>query len=148
MPPQDENNKALDYYDNLDQDTEMVSSQDTVPMSSQDTTPMSSQETALMFSQESKAITPTSSQELATQETTMPSLETATGATILNAADEVHMEDETCLEGPMLKCSLQEERALLNPLLAESLDHLENVPLGYLTLIEARISEIRRIKMS
>ena len=83
-----------------------------------------------------------------TQETTMPSLETATGATILDATDKAHMEDETCLEGPMLKCSLQEERALLNPLLAESLDHLEDVPLGYLTLIEAHISEIRRIKAS
>ena len=109
---------------------------------------MSSQETAPMSSQESKATAPTSSQESATQETTMPSLETATGATILDTADKAHMEDETCLEGPTLKCSLQEERVLLNPLLAESLDHLEDVPLGYLTLIEARISEIRRIKAS
>ena len=47
----------------------------------------------------------------------MPSLETATGTTILDATDEAPLEDETCLEGPTLKCSLQEERVLLNPLL-------------------------------
>ena len=70
------------------------------------------------------------------------------GTTILDAADETNMEDDTCLEGPTLKCSLQEERALLNPLLAKSLNHLEDVPLGYLTLIEAHISEIWRIKAS
>ena len=149
MPPQDENDEALDYYDNLDQDSEMASSsQGMVPMSSQDTAPISSQETVPMSSQESKATTPTSCQESVTQDTAMPSLETATGATILDAADEINMEDETCLEGPMLKCSLQVERVLLNPLLAESLDHLENVPLGYLTLIEALINKIQRIKSS
>ena len=49
---------------------------------------------------------------------------------------------------PVLKCSLQEERVLLNPLLAESLDHLKDMPLGYLSLIEARINKIRRIKAS
>ena len=92
-PPWDENDEALDYYDNLDQDS------DTAPASSQETVPMSSQE--------SKATAPTSSQESVTEET-MPSLETATGATILDATDEINMEDETCLEGPTLKCSLQE----------------------------------------
>ena len=147
-PPWDENNEVLDYYNDVNQDTEMVSSQETVLMSSQDTTPTSSQETVPMSSQESKATAPTSSQESMTRETSMPSLETATGTTILDAADQAPMEDEACLEGPMLKCSLQEERALLNPLLAESLDHLEDVPLGYLTLIKAHINEIRRIKAS
>ena len=58
------------------------------------------------------------------------------------------MEDESCLEGPTLKCSLQEERALLNPLLAESLDHLEDMSPGYQTLIEACIQEIQRIRVS
>ena len=29
-PPQDENNEVLDYYDDVDQDTEMASSQETV----------------------------------------------------------------------------------------------------------------------
>ena len=147
-PPWDENNEEVNYYDDVDQDTEMTSSQETMPMSSQDTAPVSSQETAPMSSQESKATAPVSSQELMTPETSMPSLETATDATILNAPDEALMEDETCLEGPTLKCSLQEEQALLNPLLAESLDHLKDVPLGYLTLIEAHINEIRRIKAS
>ena len=148
-PPRDENDEVLDYYDNLDQDSEMASSsQGIVPMSSQDTTPMSSQETAPMSSQESKATAPASSQESATQDTNMPSLETATGTTILDAADETNMEDETCLEGPTLKCSLQEERALLNPLLAKSLDHLEDISPGYLTLIEACIHEIWRIRAS
>ena len=110
-PPQDENDEALDYYDDLNQDSEMVSSsQGTVPMSSQDTAPVSSQETMPMSSQESKATTPTSSQESVTQDTTMPSLETATGTTILDATYETNMEDETCLEDPTLKCSLQEER--------------------------------------
>ena len=147
-PPRDKNDEVLDYYDNLDQDSKMASSsQGTVPMSSQDTAPTSSQETAPMPSQESKATAPVPSQESATEET-MPSLETAMGTTILDVTDETNMEDETCLEGPTLKNSLQEERALLNPLLAESLDHLEDVPLGYLTLIEACISEIQRIKAS
>ena len=147
-PPQDENDEALDYYNDFNQDSEMASSsQGTVPMSSQDTTPVSSQETVPMSSQESKATTPASSQESVTQEITMPSLETATGATILDATDETNMEDETCLEGPPLKCSLQEERVLLNPLLAKSLDHLEDVPLGYLSLIKARIHEIWRIRI-
>ena len=148
LPPRDENNETLDYYDDLDQDTEMASSQETPPMSSQDTGPASSQETVPMSSQESKATAPASSQESMTQETPMPSLETAVGATILNAPDKAPMEDETCPEGPMLKCSLQEERALLNPLLAESLNHLEDVPLGYLCLIKTRINEMRRIKAS
>ena len=148
-PPWDENDEVLDYYDDLDQDNEMASSsQGMVLMSSQDTAPTSSQETAPMSSQESKVTTPMSSQESMTQETPMPHLETAMGATILDATDEALMEDEACLEGPTLKCSLQEERALLNPLLAESLDHLEDVSLGYLSLMEACIHEIWRIKAS
>ena len=149
-PPHDENDEALDYYDDVDQDTEMASSQGTIPMTSQeshDTAPMSSQETVPMSSQESKSTTPASSQKSTTSETSMPSLETATGTTLLNAAGKAPM-DEACLQGPMLKCTLQEERALLNPLLTESLDHLEEVPLGYLSLIEARINEIWRIKVS
>ena len=109
---------------------------------------MSSQETVPMSSQESKATAPTSSQESMTQETSMPSLETATGDTILDATGKAPMEDETCLEGPMLKCTPQEERALLNQLLTKSLDHLEDVPLGYLNLIVARINEIRKTKAS
>ena len=62
---------------------------------SNDTASASSQETVPMSSQESKATTPTSSQETMTQETSMPSLETATGATILNATGKAPMEDET-----------------------------------------------------
>ena len=148
LPPQDEINEALDYYNNVDQDTEMASSQETVLMSSQDTDPASSQETVPMSSQESKVTAPTSSQESMIRETPMPHLETVMGATILGAAGKAPMEDDTCLEGPTLKCSLQEERAFLNPLLAESLNHLEDMPLGYLSLIEAHINEIRRIKAS
>ena len=149
-PSRDENDEALDYYDNLNQDSEMAShSQGMILMSSQETAPTSSQDMAPISSQESKATAPASSQESATQEdTNMPSLETATGTTILDATDGTNMEDESCLEGPTLKCSLQEERVLLNPLLAESLDHLEDVSPGYLTLIEARIHEIRRIRAS
>ena len=148
-PPRDENDEALDYYDDLNQDSEMaLSSQGMIPMSSQETAPASSQDTAPMSRQESKATTPASSKESTTQDTNMPSLETATDATILDAADGTNMEDESCLEGPTLKCSLQEERALLNPLLAESLDHLEDMSPGYLTLIEACIHEIWRIRVS
>ena len=149
-PPWDKNDEVLDYYDDVDQDTEMVSSQETMLMTSQesnDTTPTSSQETVLMSSQESKATAPASCQKLTTLKTSMPNLETATGATILDTAGEAPM-DETCLEGPTLKCTLQEERVLLNPLLTESLDHLEDMPLGYLSLIEACINEIWRIKAS
>ena len=150
-PPQDENNEVLDYYDDVDQDTEMASSQETVPMTSQesnDTAPTSSQETAPMSSQESKVTAPASSQESMGQETSMLSLETATGATILDATGEAPVEDETCLDRPTLKCTPEEERALLNPLLAESLDHLEDVLLGYLNLLVARINEIRKTKAS
>ena len=50
-PPQDENDEALDYYNDLNQDSEMASSsQGTVLMSSQDTALASSQETASMSS--------------------------------------------------------------------------------------------------
>ena len=148
-PPQDENDEALDYYNDLNQDSEMASSsQGTIPMSSQETVPASSQDTAPMSSQESKATAPASSQESATLDTGMPNLETAMGTIILDAADGTQMEDESCLEGPTLKCSLQEERVLLNPLLAESLDHLEDMSPGYLTLIEACIHEIWRIRAS
>ena len=58
------------------------------------------------------------------------------------------MEDKTCLDGPTLKFTPAKERVLLNPLLTESLDHLEDVPLGYLNLIVARINEIRKTKAS
>ena len=94
-PPQDENDEVLDYYNDLDQDSGMaLSSQGTIPMSSQETVPASSQDMAPMSSQDSKATTPTSSQELATQEdTNMPSLETAMGATILDTTDGTNMED-------------------------------------------------------
>ena len=50
-PHRDENNEELDYYDDIDRDTEMASSQETVPMTSQesnDTAPTSSQETVPM----------------------------------------------------------------------------------------------------
>ena len=56
--------KALDYYVDINQDTEMVSSQEMVPTTiqeSNDTAPASSQETAPMSSQESRATAPTSS---------------------------------------------------------------------------------------
>ena len=148
-PPRDKSDEVLDYYNDLNQDSERASSsQGMVLMSSQETGPVSSQETAPMSSQESKATTPVSSQGSVTQDTDMTSLETATGTTILHATDETNMEDETCLEGTTLKCSLQEERALLNPLLAESLDYLEDVSPGYLSLIEACINEIQRISVS
>ena len=148
-PPRDENDEVLDYYDDLNQDSEMASSsQGTIPMSSQETTSVSSQDMAPMSSQESKATAPKSSQESATLDTGMPSVETAMGTTILDTTGGTQMEDESCLEGPTLKCSLQEEKALLNPLLAKSLDHLEDVSPGYLTLIEACIHEIQRIRAS
>ena len=158
-PPWDGNNEVLDYYDDVDQDTEIVSSQETVPMtsqesndtapaSSQETVPMSSQETAPMSSQESKVTAPVSSQESMSQETPMPSLESAANPTILNATSRTSMEDETCLEGPTMKCTPAEERALLNPLLAGSLNHLEDVLLGYLNVLAACIDEIRKVKVS
>ena len=50
--------------------------------------------------------------------------------------------------GPHIEVQPAGREALLNPLLAESLDHLEDMPLGYLSLIEARIHEIQRIKAS
>ena len=104
-PPWDENNEVLDYYDDVDQDTEMASSPETVPMTSQesnDTAPASSQETAPMLCQESKVTAPMSSQESMSQEMPMPSLESAADPTILNTASRTFMEDETCLEGPTM----------------------------------------------
>ena len=89
-PPQDENNKALNYYDDVDRDTEMVSSQETVPASSQ----------------ESRSTAFTSSQESMSQGTTsISSQESTTGNTILDAAGRTPMEDETCLNGPNMKCT-------------------------------------------
>ena len=150
-PPRDKNNEELDYYDDVNRDTEMASSQEIVPMTSQksnDTAPASSQETAPMSSQEREATAPTSSQESMGQETSMPSLKTATGATILDATGEAPMEDEACLDRPTMRCTPDEERVLLNPLLTGSLDHLEDVPLGYLNVLVAHINEIRKAKAS
>ena len=96
---------------------------------------------------ESNDTAPASSQESMSQETPMPSLESAADPTILNATSRTSMEDETCLEGPTMKCT-PDERALLNPLLAGSLDHLEDVPLGYLNVLAACIDEIRKVKVS
>ena len=56
LPPWDKNNEELDYYDDVNKDTEMASSQETALASSQGIAPMSSQEskgTAPMSSQES-----------------------------------------------------------------------------------------------
>ena len=46
LPPRDENNEVLDYYNDVNQDTEMASSQETVLVTSQesnDTASVSSQ---------------------------------------------------------------------------------------------------------
>ena len=101
-PPQDENYEELDYYDDVERDTEM-SSQETVPTSSQETVPMLSQETVPALSQE---MAPAFSQESASQYTaSMPSQESTTDATILDAIGRILMEDKACLEGPTLKCT-------------------------------------------
>ena len=150
-PLRDKNNEELDYYDDVNWDTEMASSQETVLMTSQesnDTTPTSSQETAPMSSQESEVTAPMSSQESMSQKISMPSLESTTGATILDATGRTPMEDETCLDGPTMRCTPDEEWALLNPLLTRSLDHLEDIPLGYLNVLVACINEIRIAKAS
>ena len=47
-----------------------------------------------------------------------------------------------------MRCTPDEERALLNLLLARSLDQLEDVPLGYLNVLVACINEIRKVKAS
>ena len=139
-PPQDKNNKKLDYYDDVDWDTEIASSQETVEMTSQEsnnTTPTSSQGTVPMSSQKSMS-----------QEASMPSLEPAGGTTILDAAGRIPMEDEACLDGPTMRCTPDEERTLLNPLLTGSFDHLKHVSLGCLNVLVARINEIRKVKAS
>ena len=76
------------------------------------------------------------------------SQESTTDATILYAADRIPMEDEACLEGPTMRCTLDEGRALLNPLLTRSLNQLEDVLLGYVIVLVARINEIRKVKAS
>ena len=124
----------------------MASSQETVPVSSQESQEMtSSQGTAPASSQEMTS----ASQESMSQDTaSMPSQDSTTDTTILDATGRVPMEDEACLEGPTLKCTLDEEWALLNPLFTESLDQLEDVPLGYLNVLVARINQIRKVKVS
>ena len=115
-----------------------------------------SQETAPMSSQESQETAPASSQELtsASQEsmsqdtTSMSSQKSTTDATILDAAGRIPMEDETYLEGPTMRCNRDEERALLNLLLAGSLNQLEGIPLGYLNVLVAHINKIRKVKAS
>ena len=78
----------------------------------------------------------------------MPSQDSATDATILDAAGGVPMEDETCMERPTLKCTPEEEWVLLNTLFTGSLDQLEDVLLGYLNVLVARINQIRKVKAS
>ena len=146
-PLWDENNEEFNYYDDVDRDTEMASSQETTPVSSQETVPASSQETPPMSSQESRGTAPVSSQESMSQGTmSISSQESTTGTTILDAEGGTPMEDEACLDDPTMKCSPEEERELLNPLLTEPFDHLEDMPLGYLDVLVARINEVRRFK--
>ena len=104
-------------------------------VSSQGTTPASSQE-----------MTSASQESMSQDMVSMPSQDSTTDATILDTANRVPMEDEACLEGPTLKCTPEEERALLNLLFTESLDQLEDVLLGYLNLLVARINQIRKVK--
>ena len=145
-PPRDENNKELDYIDDLAWDTEMVSSQETEPVSSQESQEMAaSQGTAPASSQ---GMTSTSQEPMSQDMASMPSQDSPTDATIHDAAGGVPMEDETCLEGPTLKCTLEEEWVLLNLLFTGSLDQLEDVPLGYLNVLAARINQIRKVKAS
>ena len=144
-PPQDKNNEELDYIDDVDRDTEMTSSQETVPMSSQESQEASTnQGTAPASSQE---MTSTSQESMRQDTASMPSQDSTANATILNTG-RIPMEDETCLEGPTMRCTLDEERALLNPLLTGSLDQLEDVPLGYLNVLVAHINEFRKVKAS
>ena len=143
-PPPDENNKELDYIDDLDRDTEMASSQETAPVSSQESQEMvASKGTARTSSQE---MTSTSQESMSQDTASMPSQDSATDATILDATGSVPMEDEACLEGPTLKCTLEEERVLLNPLFTGSLNQLEDVLLGYLNVLVAQINQIRKVK--
>ena len=118
-PAWNENNEELDYIDDLDRDMEMASSQEIVPVSSQESQEMSaSQGTAPASSQEMTS----ASQESMSQDTvSMPSQESTTDATIPDAASSVPMEDETCLEGSTLKCTPEEEWALLSCCLLGSL---------------------------
>ena len=127
-PPQDENQKELDYYNDVERDTEMRS-QETVPASSQETAPASSQESA--------------SQDMAS----MPNQDSTTNVMILDAVGGTLMEDESCLEGLTLRCILAEERVLLNPSFNETLDQLNDVPLGYLNVLVACIKQTRKTKL-
>ena len=145
-PPRDANNEELDYIDDLNQDTEMVSSQDTAPASSQESQEMAaSQRTVPASSQE---MTCASQESMSQDKVSMPSQDSTTNTTILNTASGVLMEEEACLEGPTLKCTLEEEWALLNPLFTGSLDQLEDVLLGYLNVLAAQINHIRKVKVS
>ena len=78
----------------------------------------------------------------------MSSQDLTTDATILNTTGGVPMEDEACLEGPTLRCTPEEEWALLNPLFTESLDKLEDVLSGYLNVLATHINQIRKVKAS
>ena len=124
----------------------MVSSQEMVPMSSQESQEVTmSQGTAPASSQE---MTSASQESMSQDMASMPSQNSTTDAMILNATGGIPMEDETCLEEPTLKCTPEEERSLLNPLLTGSLNQLEDVLLGYLNVLVAHINEIRKVKVS
>ena len=124
----------------------MALSQETAPVSSQESQEMvSSQGTAPAWSQEMTSM----SQGSMSQDTaSMPSQDSTADATMLDATGRVPMEDKAYLEGPNLKCTPEEEQALLNLLFTESLDQLEDVPLGYLNVLVMCINQIRKVKAS
>ena len=60
----------------------------------------------------------------------------------------VAAEDEACLEGPTMQCTLEEERALLDPSLTQTLAMLNDAPLEYLSILSKHIEQIKSTKAS
>ena len=124
----------------------MASREETALASSQEM--LLSQGTVLMSSQQmASASQEFISQGSVSQDTSsMLSQDSTTDATILDATGRILMEDETCLEGPTLKCTPEEEWALLNLLFNESINQLVDIPLGYLSVLAMHINQIRKAK--
>ena len=60
----------------------------------------------------------------------------------------VAVEDELCLEIPTMQCTLEEERALLDPSLTQTLAMLNDALLEYLLILSKHIEQMKSTKAS
>ena len=70
----------------------------------------------------------------------------STDADVQGTVGGVPVDDEACLDGPTMRYTPAEERALLDLALTQTLTALNEVPIEYLTMLSQQIEEIKCLK--